>query len=229
MRLLCVAFLWLAVVSCSDNTKVPADIIQPLKMKKVFWDMVQADRFASSFLIREKDTAKRTRETFELYEKVFRLNDISRDDFRKSYIFYMGRPDLTKMMFDSISTQGERKKMELQKATILKDSLERLLKRGAAGSMDSLGLHGKDSLKQKSLDSLRIRRRDSMILFKKDPAAFGRRNVKYMKSDSAASARRLDSLVRMKKESFDARMKGSTPAMQDSIRQLREKSIKLLK
>nr|MBA4166463.1 DUF4296 domain-containing protein [Chitinophagaceae bacterium] len=61
-----------------------------------------------------KDTLGRNKkETVDVYDKVFSYNGVSRAEFLNSYEFYMGRPDLLKVMFDSISSRAERKRAEV--------------------------------------------------------------------------------------------------------------------
>jgi hypothetical protein len=101
-------------LGCSNNTKLPPDIIQRPRMEKILWEMVQADRFATSFIQSRKDTLGRNKtESIGAYDKVFSYNGITREDFLNSYNFYLGRPDLLKVMFDSISARAERKRSEV--------------------------------------------------------------------------------------------------------------------
>ncbi len=91
-------------------------------MENILWDMIRADRFANQFLVH--DSVNRKRKTFELYENVFHIHHISRDEFLKSYKFYLGRPDITKVMFDSISVRAERRRSDVYRIPS-KDSLTR--------------------------------------------------------------------------------------------------------
>lgn len=101
------------MVACTDNTKIPKDIIQKDRMEKIIWDMLQADRFVNSFVIDKTDSVDiRNQQAAEFYEKVFRMHKITRDEFIRSYKYYLGRPDITKVMFDSISVQADRRKAE---------------------------------------------------------------------------------------------------------------------
>lgn len=122
----------LAIAGCTDHSKVPTDIIRRDKMEKIMWDMLQADRFVNSFILEGKDSLpEKKKEADIFYDRVFQINGISRNEFIKSYKFYLGRPDLAKIMFDSISARassrmaevhGFRKNPLLQK----RDSLRRL-------------------------------------------------------------------------------------------------------
>jgi hypothetical protein len=106
--------LVLVFVACTNKDKVPSDVLPKEKMGKVMFDMIQADRFSSQFL--SKDSSKDIRmETFKLYEEVFTLHKITREEFIHSYKFYLSRPDLNKVLFDSLTTWADRRRPEVQK------------------------------------------------------------------------------------------------------------------
>ena len=107
-------------LACSDPEKVPKDIIPKEKMEKVLWDMMLADRYASQFIMRDSLKVNVKEETFKLYDQVFQVNQISKDEFIKSYKYYLNRPDLTKVMFDSLSARGSRARDTLYKKTLTK-------------------------------------------------------------------------------------------------------------
>ncbi|OQP57487.1 DUF4296 domain-containing protein [Niastella populi] len=112
LLLVCLSVIVWCVVSCSDKDKVPAGILPKDKMEKVLWDMIQAERYRESF-IRDSSTMKT--ETFRLYAQVFEIHQVSKDEFIKSYKFYMSRPDLARIMFDSLATRANRRREELYK------------------------------------------------------------------------------------------------------------------
>ena len=124
--------LLMAIVSCTDSTKVPSDIIQKDKMEKIMWDMLQADRFVNTYILTKGDSSvAKKEEAAVVYERVFKLHNITREEFTKSYEFYMSRPDITKVLFDSISSRADRRKAEAhmpRKSPLLqkRDSLRRL-------------------------------------------------------------------------------------------------------
>jgi hypothetical protein len=114
MRLLLPVFVAACIIlaGCSDKDRVPGNVIPKEKMEKILWDIIQAERFSASFLV--KDSTKNVKtETFKLYEQIFRLHKITRDEFVKSYKFYLSRPDIAKVMFDSLSTHANRSREEL--------------------------------------------------------------------------------------------------------------------
>jgi len=112
----------LVFAACTNNNKIPDGIIPKRKMENILWDMIRADRFANQFLVH--DSVNRKRKTFEMYENVFHIHHISREEFLKSYKFYLGRPDIAKVMFDSISVRAERRRSEVYQIPS-KDSLTR--------------------------------------------------------------------------------------------------------
>ena len=95
--------------SCS-RSGVPRDIVEPEKMKLVLFDMVRADEFANNYVV--NDSAKNKRdETFLLYEQVFRIHKINKEQFYKSYSYYQQNPDKNKALYDSINAYATRKKI----------------------------------------------------------------------------------------------------------------------
>jgi hypothetical protein len=138
MRIVAAWLLILFIVGCTDRTKVPKGIVKQDKMEKVLWDMMLVDRYATSFIMsqpRDSFDVKK-QQTMDLYEQVFRLNHISREDFIKSYKFYLTRPDLTKTMFDSISSRADRQRDQLYRSNPPRASL--LSKRDSLRRVDSI-------------------------------------------------------------------------------------------
>lgn len=100
--------------ACTNQYKVPSDIMPKEKMEKVLWDMIMADRYATNVL--SKDSTINVREkTFTLYDQVFAINKISKEEFVKSMKYYLERPDISQVMLDSLSAKANRKREELFK------------------------------------------------------------------------------------------------------------------
>jgi hypothetical protein len=51
-------------------------------------------------------------ETLRLYEQVFRLHQVSREEFRKSYQYYLDHPAINQVLFDSLTAMGVRMRTE---------------------------------------------------------------------------------------------------------------------
>lgn len=138
LLLVCLSAIVWCAVSCTDKDKIPAGVLPKDKMEKVLWDMIQAERYRETFV---RDSAlDLKKETFKLYAQVFEVHQISKDEFIKSYKFYMGRPDITRVLFDSLATRANRRREELYKPQPLDTA-------SAKPKVDSLA--AKDSTKKK--------------------------------------------------------------------------------
>ncbi|TDH18308.1 DUF4296 domain-containing protein [Segetibacter sp. 3557_3] len=88
--------------SCNSQSSVPDDVLPPNQMKKIVFDLLRADEYVTSYVF--KDTSfNRKQETIRMYEHVFLVHKISRDEFFKSYQYYQEHPDKHKVMFDSLA------------------------------------------------------------------------------------------------------------------------------
>ena len=110
MRYSLIIFMFMVAAACTDKTSVPSGILPKEKMEGVLLDMIVADRFSSQYVIRDSAKVNVQEETFRLYSQVFSIHNISREDFVKSYKFYLSRPDLSKVLFDSVSARANRLK-----------------------------------------------------------------------------------------------------------------------
>ena len=100
MRYLFFFLVIFALVACSGRKKVPADILDQPKMTSVISDILIADAVAF-----EKNSHDSTINIKSLspvyYRQIFLLHKISKDDFFKSYNYYLNHPDLLKVILDS--------------------------------------------------------------------------------------------------------------------------------
>jgi hypothetical protein len=113
LLLVCLSALVWCLVSCTDKDKIPSGVLPKEKMQKVLWDVIQAERFRETFI---RDSSKDLKaETFKLYAQVFEIHKVTKDEFIKSYKFYMSRPDIARDMFDSLATQANRRREEMYK------------------------------------------------------------------------------------------------------------------
>ena len=98
--ILLLAFLFF---SCSEKEK-KAGILSENKMREVMWDMVRADQYVTDFLIKDS-TLKQNEESIKLYEEIFHLHKITRQQFQKSLEYYSSRPDLFRPLIDSLAAR----------------------------------------------------------------------------------------------------------------------------
>jgi hypothetical protein len=97
--------------SCSDKKSTPSGILSREEMQNVLWDMIQADQY-SAYLAKDSARVNLKMENLRLYEQVFQLHHLTREEFSKSYKYYMDHPDLTQPLFDSLLIMGNRLRTE---------------------------------------------------------------------------------------------------------------------
>jgi hypothetical protein len=102
----------LAASSCSDKNSVPAGVLPHEKMEAVMWDVIQSEQYSAAYLAKDSAHINLKLENLRLYDEVFRLHQVSREEFRKSYQYYMGRADLAQILFDSLLAKGNRLRTE---------------------------------------------------------------------------------------------------------------------
>jgi hypothetical protein len=105
---LCVVLL----AGCSEKDNIPSGVLGKEEMGNLIWDMMQADQYASTYLIKDSSKVNVKMETLKLYEEVFRLHKVTREDFRKSFQFYQDHPDITRTILDSLTSRGNRMRAE---------------------------------------------------------------------------------------------------------------------
>jgi hypothetical protein len=100
--------------ACTNKDKIPNDVLPREEMEKVMWDMIQADRFSSQFLERDSVAKKNIKiETLKLYERVFQIHKITKEEFVHSFEFYLSRPDINKVLFDTIAARANRRRADV--------------------------------------------------------------------------------------------------------------------
>ena len=136
-----VVFIW-AVSGCSNKDQAPGGILPKEKMQAVLWDIIQAERFTATFVA--KDSTKNIKaENFKLYSQIFSIHQVTKDEFIKSYNFYLSRPDIARKMFDSLAAKANRQREDLYKSQTAPDSSKHLK---SVLSPDSIHSHFRDSL-----------------------------------------------------------------------------------
>lgn len=108
------------VNSCSNKNKIPEGVMQPKKMQAVLTDILIAETINGERI--GKDTAlKLPVENASYFLKVFQLHQVTKDEFNTSYKFYLKRPDLFKVITDSVSSIINRRNIQL---TAIQDTIK---------------------------------------------------------------------------------------------------------
>ena len=120
MKIILMAIVTIFIFGCTNTTKIPKGILSKQKMQVVLWDIIQAERFSALYLLKDSASNNSQIEKFKLYDQIFYIHKVSRDDFVKSYKYYLSRPDIAKIIFDSIAVRSERQRINNYKAAPVK-------------------------------------------------------------------------------------------------------------
>ena|SRR5436190_4154245 len=101
MRIFLFIFLSISVFGCTRNDKIPKEIILQNEMRKIMWDLMRADAYVSDFIMKDSSRDRKA-ESDTLYEKIFDIHSTTQETFKKSIAFYESRPDLLKVITDSL-------------------------------------------------------------------------------------------------------------------------------
>ena len=108
-------------------------------MREVMWDMMRADQYVAAFL--KKDSIhSRKDQSIALYEEIFHIHKITREQFKTSFDYYSSRPDLLRPIIDSLAKRKIESPHLRPGRPVSKDSLVRSLipKPGHPFGKDSL-------------------------------------------------------------------------------------------
>jgi len=113
----------LVIAGCKNKNKVPPDIIPQKKMQAVLWDMMRADQFLSDFVFNKDSSLDKRTRSIQLYNRVFAIHHISKEQYEKSFSFYKTHPALFKVIMDSLSTAKATAPAEMITQPVPPDSL----------------------------------------------------------------------------------------------------------
>lgn len=130
---ICVSFLGLMIIafasSCSSKKNIPSDVIEFNKMKQVLWDDTKAQVYAKEIL--SKDSLVNDTIWYnDMRSKIFEHYHINKEQYEKSYRYYVQHPDLFIQLTDSIIKQHVEmsNKLNIQKPAIFKESIKKIKK-----------------------------------------------------------------------------------------------------
>lgn len=103
--------LWLA--SCTNRTSIPANIIPLDSMQKIMKDLIVAGEYSIEYISKDSTKRDKVKANQDLLETIFKIHYTTKDIFKKSLSFYESRPDLNKIIFDSLAADANRHRPEL--------------------------------------------------------------------------------------------------------------------
>lgn len=102
-------FFFILIFLFSCKNKLPKNILEEKKMEKVLWDVLKVDAFTKTNF--SKDSTKNiVLENAKMQLQVFVLHNITKDQFYKSYQYYLGNSNLIKSLLDSIVNNANKEK-----------------------------------------------------------------------------------------------------------------------
>lgn len=113
MKRLTIFFVVACLSACSDRSAVPNDILPPDSMRTILRDVIIADGYSTQIISKDSSRHDKMKASEDLMETVFKIHHTTRAAFRKSLSFYESRPDLNKIIFDSLAADANRRKPEL--------------------------------------------------------------------------------------------------------------------
>ncbi len=128
-----IGVLIVLLYACSGKGKVPSNVLDEQKFQAVFKDIVIADALSTEKSF--KDTAVKIPDANAAYFlKVFEMHGVTKNQFMVSYNYYLSRPDLLKVITDSVSAQLSRKSERLSADTTKPKPNGHNIKKAGAGT-----------------------------------------------------------------------------------------------
>lgn len=90
--------------SCGRQTKVPDGVLTVKQMTDIFWDLMLADELVAYRF--PSDLPRRMDSATALYSQVVAVHKTTHGQLKSSLRFYEGRPDLLKVIFDSLNNRA---------------------------------------------------------------------------------------------------------------------------
>jgi hypothetical protein len=116
-RLIFLLFLFSFLFACSQSGPVPKNVLPPKKMEAVLWDAILADETADYYIQKDSSVNALTKHV-HLYQQLFQIHKITKEDFKRSLQFYENHPLLLKPIFDSLQKKSERVTHNVKPASV---------------------------------------------------------------------------------------------------------------
>ena len=94
-------YLYIVVIGHACGTSVPKDVLPNDKMQAVLYDVIRADEMVDFRQITDSAYRPFSRRA-AIYDTIFQLHAVKKEDFQKSLKFYQTRPDLLKGVIEDM-------------------------------------------------------------------------------------------------------------------------------
>jgi hypothetical protein len=103
----CISVLLLMFFACNNRGKLPSDIIGQEKMGVILFELAMAEGYLESYPFRDTTVNRDSMVIVEM-DKVLAIHHVSQKEFRDSYKFYKSRPEIFKVMTDTVYYRAQR-------------------------------------------------------------------------------------------------------------------------
>ena len=100
---------------CQRSQTVPSDILSPDKMEAVLFDMLRSGNLVNNFILTKDSTLPKEQTHIDWLNKVLTFHAVSEQQFKKSFTYYQGHPELLARVMDSISKREEDPLIKIRK------------------------------------------------------------------------------------------------------------------
>jgi len=110
MKISVAIIFFILIAACKSNY---FDKAIPLNtMKLIVWDMACADEFILEKQVNDTNYKKYKIDTLRtnMYQRVFAIHKVSKEDFYKNYFKYQEQPNIFKVLIDSVQNYGARER-----------------------------------------------------------------------------------------------------------------------
>jgi len=108
--------MMIGILSCKGKYS-PTKVLPFDTMKVVILDLMNAEQWNNSIIAKDT-TLRKKNNNLKLYQQVFFIHHISKEQFYNSYQYYEEHPDRMKTLLDSLTTFVERQKSKLNKPIV---------------------------------------------------------------------------------------------------------------
>ena len=98
--------LLLCFVFSGCNEQRPSDILTEPKMRTVLYDLLRADELGAQYLLHDSAWSSMEKRA-PLYQQVFQIHNVTKEQFQKTLRYYETRPDEMKKMIETLSADVE--------------------------------------------------------------------------------------------------------------------------
>lgn len=114
-----ILFTLTGYMACKTGGKIkPMPVNQ---MKPVMWDLMKAGEWYN-YIIAKDSTLRNKKEDLRLFEQVFAVHGITKQQFYNSYKYYEAHPIEFKILIDSVDAYSIREKNKLYETPLIKPS-----------------------------------------------------------------------------------------------------------